>query len=139
MHDFQVNIGPGVLSKALEKVGQQFHEQVAHLFGPDAVFVNQGGATSEIDRGYGQGLIHGQNKISGAVDADPISESRSQELPQNNADIFHCVMLIDVEIARGLQTQIKGAMFGEELEHVIEKTDTRGNLVSPLTIENEAS
>jgi len=48
------------------------------------------------------------------------------------------VVLIDIEIAPGVDLEIERPMARDELEHVIEKPDTRVNGVSPLALETEA-
>src|SRR5262245_6298324 len=44
-------------------------------------------------------------------------------------------MLIDVEIPGRLDFQIKAAMPGEELEHVVEEPDTRRDVVASLAFD----
>ena len=44
-------------------------------------------------------------------------------------------MLIDIQIARGLQLQIEAAVLGEQLQHVIEEANAGGDVVAALAVE----
>ena len=56
----------------------------------------------------------------------------ANKLPEHDADVFHRVVLIHIQIALGVQLQIEAAMLGEQLQHVIEETDTGGDLVAAV-------
>jgi hypothetical protein len=60
-------------------------------------------------------------------------------LPERDAYIFHCVMLIDVKIALSVNRQVETTVFGEQFEHVIEKPNAGGNVVRPLALDREAA
>ncbi len=46
---------------------------------------------------------------------------------QNNAGVFHRVVLIHVQVAIGVKLQIEAAVFAKKLEHVIEEAHARRN------------
>ncbi len=118
-----VEIGAGVVDEAIEEIGHQFRLQIAHQPDPDQVFINERWAAAQIDRADSQRLIHGQHKITGAIDAFAIAQCFGKELPDDNADVFDRVMLIDIQIAFGLDFQVEGSVLREELEHVVEEAN----------------
>ena len=59
---------------------------------------------------------------------DFVAQCLFQGLAESDADIFHRVMLIDVQIALRLHVQIDRRVLGQQREHVIEETDAGGNL-----------
>jgi hypothetical protein len=46
-------------------------------------------------------------------------------------------MLVHIEVAAGFEFQIESAVVREQLEHVIEETDSRRNLVSAPALNRE--
>src|SRR6266852_3563600 len=55
------------------------------------------------------------------------TEGFLHRLAESNADIFDRVMLIHVEIATRVHVQIKRAVPCNQLEHMIEEADSRGD------------
>ena len=51
----------------------------------------------------------------------------SQRLAEGDADVFDRVMLIDVQIALGLDRQIERRVLGQQREHVVEEADAGGD------------
>ena len=94
------------------------------------VLVDQRGTAAEIDRDHGQGFVHGQDEIAGAVDAFAVAQRLGEQLAEHDADVFDGVVLIDVEIAFGVEFEIEAAVLGEQLQHVIEEADAGGDLVA---------
>jgi len=82
-----------------------------------------GGATPKIDRGNCQCFVHRHHKITGAHDATLVSQSAGKRLAQSDAYVFHGVMLVNVEVAIGLELEIESSVTREKLQHVVEKTN----------------
>src|SRR5207244_5109903 len=78
------------------------------------------------------------DEIAGAIDPLAVAERPQHRLAERDADIFDRMVLIDVEIAPGLQRQVEAAVPREELQHVIEKADPGPDVVAPLSIDREA-
>ena len=60
-----------------------------------------------------------------------------EELAEYDADVFDGVVLVHVQIAIGVEGEVEAAMFGEELEHVIEEADAGGDLVAAAAFDPE--
>ena len=66
-----------------------------------------------------------------------VAESGRDRLPERNTHIFDRVMLIDVEISRGIDGEIETAVSGDQFQHVIEKPDPCADLVASPPVERE--
>ena len=101
------------------------------------VFVDQRRAAAEVDGDDGEGFVHGQDEVAGAVDAFAVAEGFGEELAEDDADVFDGVVLVDVEIAIGFELEVEAAVFGEELQHVVEEADAGGDLVAAAAFDVE--
>ncbi len=103
------------------------------------LIVNQSRATSEIDSHNCQTLVHCLDKVTGPIDAPPITERFGKEVAQHDPDVFHSVVLIYIQIALCFDLEIEGAVFAEELEHVIQEPYASRDLVLPSTVDAQAA
>src|SRR5205085_2169397 len=71
--------------------------------------------------------------------AAALPKSLRKQLAQHDARIFYRVMLVHVQIARGMQRQVEPAMLGEQLQHVIEEADARGDIVHALAFDHQGA
>src|SRR5215472_15817192 len=126
----EMNVGARPASKAFKEVCHQLRLQIAHEPRADPCVHYRGRAAAEIDRCQPQGHIHGHKKIAGAHDAAFIAERVVKRFTQNDANVLYCVVLIDVEIALGLELEVESAVTGEQLQHVIEKSYPGLHLIS---------
>ena len=74
-----------------------------------------------------------------AIPADPraIRQRAVDRLPQADADVLGRVMAVDVQVSLASDRQVHERMAGEQLEHVVEKADSRRDLAPPLTVKIE--
>ncbi len=133
-----MDVGPGMMHEAVEEIFYKFRLQVAHEADSNQIFENQRRTAAQINRNHSESLIHRLDKVSCTIDASPVAERLRKELAQDDAHIFHCVMLIDVEIAGGFQLQVEAAVLGEQLQHVIEEADAGGDFVAAAPFERQA-
>ena len=96
-------LAPAWVAKPSKKSSTSSALQIADQARLHQVLVDQGGAAAEIDGDHGQRLVHRQHEVAGAVDALAVAERLREELAEHDADVFDGVVLIDVEIARGLR------------------------------------
>ena len=79
----------------------------------------------KVDGGRRQRLFHRQREVAIAADAGFVAEGLLHRLAQADADVLDRVVLIDVQIALGLDRQIESPVPREQLQHVVEKADAR--------------
>src|SRR5687767_1948361 len=58
-----------------------------------------------------------------------------KRLAHDNPDILHCMVLVDVEITLGLNSEIKKAMLGQQLQHVVKKANARVDLALSAAVQ----
>src|SRR5450432_310770 len=96
---------------------------------------NRDGPAAEIDCRQSERLVHGHHEISSPQNAQLLPQSLVKSLTQGNPNIFHSVMLIDVEIALRQQPQIKPTMPGKQFQHVIKEPNPRRDLILTAAID----
>ena len=64
-----------------------------------------------------------------------LSQGLEHGLAKRDAGVFDGVMLIDVEIAFGVRVQIERAVARDEVEHMVEKADSGGDLRGASAVE----
>ena len=60
-----------------------------------------------------------------------------ENLTQSNANVFHRMVLVDVEVSLRIDAEVEGAVTRHELKHVVEKPDAGPHLVGAFTIERD--
>jgi len=115
----------------------QFTVKAANLFSWEGDFPHERHTTAEVDRGGYKCLFHGEREVAVAVDAAFVTQSLLQTASKADAHILDRVMLIDMQVAAGLDGQVEQAVSGEQGEHVIEEADARVNLRLACSIQRE--
>src|SRR5215469_3559341 len=120
-----MNVGLRRLRKALKKILHQLHLKVADSCRRDLSFHNTTRAAAEVDGGGRERFIHRHEEIARAQNPALRAKRFLDRRAQRNAHIFHRVMLIHVQVATRIHFQIKSSMPGNQIEHVIEESDSR--------------
>src|SRR5262245_14789489 len=134
---FYVYVGSRTRREAIEKVVYEFGLQVANLWRLHLQVHDGVRASTQIDGGDGERLVHWHHEVAGAIDALPVAERFQQRVAERDADIFNGVVLIDVEIALRLQREIEAAVPREQLQHVIEEADAGADGVASLAVNGQ--
>src|SRR5208283_3247 len=82
-------------------------------------------------------LVERHRRFAKALDSSPIAQRLSKRTAQHHSYVFDGVMVIYVQIARGLDLQVEESMARETFQHVIEKRNPRPCLAAPCTVELE--
>ena len=137
VEDLRVHVGLGAHGEAVEEVGHQLALQVAdqpHLHLQIHLGVR---AAAEIHGHHRQRLVHRHHEVAGAVDALAVAERRQHRFPEHDADVLDGVVLIDVQVALGLQRQVEAAVPREQLQHVVEEADAGADVVAALAVDRQ--
>ena len=118
-----VQIRARVIHEAAEEIFDQFGLQIAHQPDSHAILIHQRRPPAEIDRHHRQRFVHRQHEVARAIDAFAVPERLREQLSQRDADVFDRVVLVDIQVPGGFQLQIKPAVLGKQLQHVIEEAD----------------
>jgi hypothetical protein len=134
-----MNIGTRPARKAFIEIVDQFRLQIANSRRSHFGLNHRNRAASEIHRCQAESFIHGHQKIASSQDAAPITQSTVKCLPERDSHIFHGMMLIHIQITLGGEFQIEASVTRKQLQHVIEKTDTGGDLILPPALDGESN
>jgi hypothetical protein len=95
------------------------------------------GAIAEIQDYPGQGFVHGHKGMTIAKNAFLVAQGLGKGLSQADPHIFHCMMLIHLQISPGLDRKIKKTVKTHMGEHMVKKTQASINIQPALTIQCE--
>ena len=98
VHDVDVEVGADIVDECLEKLTGQFHVEFAYFHFRKIDVVDHVRAAGEVDRHTGQGLVHGNRRLPVTADPFLVAERFTECLSKDNADIFHRVVKIDVDV-----------------------------------------
>src|SRR5262249_24010331 len=136
--DLDVYVCLGADCEAFEKVVHELGLEVADAGGRYLKRNDGVRPAPQVDGGDRQRFVHRHDEVPGAVDAAPVSERFRDGLAERDAKIFDGMVLIDVEIAHGVDGEIECPVPREELQHVIEEPDAGPHLIASLAVESES-
>jgi hypothetical protein len=84
-----------------------------------------------------QCLIHRGDVVGVSREVLLRRDGLRERLAEDDAAIFHAMVVVNVEIAFALQSEVKVAVKGHELKHVIEKADASGHVLTRASVQVE--
>lgn len=103
----------------------EFFEEIrihlADTFAHETDVPCQIGASGNIDHDFAKRFIEWHKSMAETGDATLVAKGLSKGLAKRNADIFHRMMAIDMQVAMAAHFEIEAAMLGQCRQHVIEK------------------
>src|SRR5206468_9292055 len=76
---------------------------------------------AQIDDNLRQGFVERTTRLAEAADAVLITQRNFKGLTQRQANVFHRVMKVDLEIAFGSNLNVKKTVAAKTIEHVIKE------------------
>ena len=70
-----------------------------------------------------------------AADALFVANGLGKGLAQGDADVFHRVVGVDVQIAHGADVEVDQAMAADLVQHVLQKRHTGGKVAAPFAVQ----
>src|SRR5579863_650586 len=134
VNDLDVHVATCGAREAFKEIVDQFALQIADLPVAHLRVNDRRGATSKINRGERKRFIHRHQKVAGAQNASFSAERQAEGFTQRDPDILDGVVLIYVEITPGVNFEIKRAVAGKQLEHVIEEAYAGRDAVPAMAI-----
>lgn len=119
--DVEVHAGLG--GEGAPEFFEELEVEVFDVGGGVVDLVDEEGAAAEVEGDAGEGFVHGEEAVAVAADAFAVAEGFVEGFAEDDADILDGVVVIDVEIAGGVDGEIEEGVFGEEFEHVVEEAD----------------
>src|SRR5258708_30150262 len=108
-----MDIGARSAGKAVEEVMNQFSLQIANQTLPYLGVHHGSCAPAKIHRCQSQSLIHRHDEIPCAQNPPLRSQRFVKRLAENDAHVFHGVVLVYIKIALGTQFEVEASVTGE--------------------------
>src|SRR5206468_1621381 len=82
-------------------------------------------------------LVERDERVRETADAPLVAERFAQGLPEHDADVFHGVVQVDLEVAFRLHGEVEPAVLAELFEHVVEERDAGGHRCGARTVDRQ--
>ena len=132
-----MHVGAGAHGEAIEEIVHELGLEIPDHLDGELQLHHGVRAAAQVHRGHRQRFVHRHHEVAGAVDALLVSQRRCHGFAEDDADVFHGVVLVHIQIAGGFQLQVEPAVPGEQLQHVVEEPDAGPHLVLPLAVHDE--
>src|SRR5271165_4339509 len=133
----RMDVGFRAAGEAVEEVSYKFRLEIAHQTRSDLGIDYGCAASAEIDGDHSQSFVHRHHEISRAQDATLTAQRLGEGLAERNADVLDGVVLVHVEIAVRLQLQVERAVARNQLQHMVEKTDSAADLGATVAFDGQ--
>jgi hypothetical protein len=132
-----VQVAECIRRHRLPEVFNQLAVEVANLRARHWSIEDEEIPSGEIDGRGAECFLHRQGKVAISADSLLIAEGVPDGLTEANADIFHRVVGVDVQVPLGLHRKIEATVAGKQFQHVVEEADPRAEIHDARTIEVE--
>src|SRR5262249_15391855 len=113
-----MNVGARPDREPFKEILNELGLEVADSRRADLEIDNRPRPAAEVNRGNSERFIHRHDEVPRAIDAPSTAERFGNGLPEGDAEVFDRVVLVDVEIAVGVDCQVEDAVPRHQLEHV---------------------
>ena len=114
----------GVHGEGLEPFLHQLGVESSHFVAHEFDVEHQERPAGNVDGDPGQRLVHRHVHVGVTGDTLHVAERLPHRLAERDTDILGGVVVVDVQVALGLDRDVEARMPGQEVKHVIEETDT---------------
>ncbi len=125
----------GMINDRHKKFPHQLCIVGAHPLGRDFQPIGQMGPPREIQGHLDQRFIQWGQKMAEPHDPLAIAQRHAQRHAQGNPYIFIRVVVVDVDVARRMDIQVKQAVGSDLVQHVVEEGDAGVDIALARTIE----
>ena len=118
-----VDAGARIGREGVVELLEELRVHVADLWGREGGAPDQVGPVRQVDGAAGQGLVHRDDREPEAPDAPEVPKGLADRLAQDDPDILHRVMKVDVQVALRLDVKVEGAVPPKGIQHVVQEAD----------------
>ena len=113
----------------IEKLLYQLCVKLSHRRGSESVpsvikLHGKIGAAAQVDSAQHKRLIHREDKITVAADAGLISDSSPDGFSEHDSGVLYQVVAVHFQVSPGIDVQIKHAVAGKRVQHMVKKADS---------------
>ena len=133
----QMQVHAGFVGQSLHEILHEHRLEIAHplLFYFD--IVGKINAPADIHDGGAQCLVQWHRRLAEPPNPRAVPERLPECASKHDPDVFDHMMVIDMEVAAGLDCEVKEAMASEAREHVVEKRHASTNFAVAATVDLE--
>ena len=111
----------GVIHEALKELDHQINIELTHFGTSKRHMKFEPRTTATVDHYARQRLIQRHVGVPVTHDAFLVSNRFAKRLPKGDADVFHRVMRIDVQVSLGGDIEVHLAVSGDLIQHMLEE------------------
>ena len=104
-----------ILGKGAQKLGEELYVEDAYLLGHVPQVASEVRATSEVYDGGRESLYKGSGGVGEADEFRAVSQSIVEGASEDEAGIFHGVVVIDVKVSLSLDGEVHARVVGEQV------------------------
>ena len=112
-----------MVAKALKEFVRQLGIELANHAAGERDVLHQTGPPRQVDNDAGQRLVQRHIGVAVAAQAFFVANGAGHGLAKADADIFHRVVAVDVQVAVAIDFEVNQAVAGNLLQHMVKKTD----------------
>ena len=139
VEDLQVHVRTRTLCESFEEILKQLGLKVTDESKAELKVHYRVRPPTEVDCCYPEGFIHRHHKVARTIDPAARADRLRHRLAERDSYVLYRVVLVDVEVAHGINMQIKPTMPGRQLKHVVKEFDTCANGVPTPSFKAEAN
>src|SRR5690606_10586466 len=119
-----VHRGECMVRESLEELASQVNVEAADVRAGVRYVVEESGAAGRIDDHSRECFVQWYVGMAVAAHAGLIAHGGGKGLAQRDADIFHGVVVVDVDVTVAMDVEVDQAMAGDLVQHVVQEGDT---------------
>ena len=132
-----IEVHQGCVREALEEMEEHLCGHVAYTFAMELGLPDEPGASAEVEGDMGMTVVHGQGETV-ALNASLGTQCFVDTLTQGEGCILDGMVLVNVEVALGMNEQVHLSVACYLFEHVVKESQTGLDIGLAGTVEREA-
>ena len=138
VNQLNVQIRAKSITECPAKFFHQDDVEIAHKHRGRFSLVDQVRPSTHVDYDARQRLVHRQKEKPVTLNPNFVAQGFFERLAQDQADILHGVVIINIRVALGLDRQIEQPMLRKQGEHMIEERHSRLDLRHTAAIDRQS-
>ena len=122
------------IAQALEEMLEHLRWHFSHLLTMELSIPNQPWSATEVKCHLSKAIVHRQT-IAITFDASFVAQGLQEAFTQGDARVLDSMMFVHVEVALGVNRQVHHAVLAYLLQHVVEESQTSGDVTLARTIQ----
>src|SRR5215210_1815645 len=127
-----------ILGEGTQEFGEQLDVEGSYLLWHRAEVAGEMRTSAEVDDGRGERFDERRARVGEAYDVTPLAERLVEGAAQHEPRILDGVVVIHPRIALRLYMEVHAGVVGEQVQKMVQKSNTRSYLGTSFAVELEA-